>query len=85
LSKTSWSPSASGASTTATVTVAGGISWEAAADVDWLLAGPRTSWTEDTLTIVARPNTGPARVGTVCVSTSHQPTTCVTVTQQAAR
>ncbi|MDR1387279.1 MAG: hypothetical protein LBJ44_06755 [Propionibacteriaceae bacterium] len=80
-SKTSWSVSASGSSTTASIDTYNDQSWTATADQPWLVVGPPSSPTDDTVTIVAQPNPGPARTGTITIHSGTQ-TATITVSQR---
>jgi hypothetical protein len=84
VSRSTWAPSASGASTTTTVTAQNHEPWVATTDADWLLAGRQTGPDNRDLVLVARPNPGPARRATVTVE-SGGTTAHIVVTQAGAR
>ncbi|MDR1293867.1 MAG: hypothetical protein LBK59_02730, partial [Bifidobacteriaceae bacterium] len=82
VSRTTWSPSDRGASVSASVDVYNEGIWTAISDQPWLLTGGPTGPGADGLTLVAEPNAGPARAGTVTITSGTQ-TVTVRVTQRA--
>ncbi|MDR1151670.1 MAG: hypothetical protein LBK72_04200 [Bifidobacteriaceae bacterium] len=80
--RSTWSPSGGGASVNTSVDVYNEGTWTAASDQPWLLPGGPTDPSDDGLTLVAEPNTGPARTGAVTVTSGTQ-TVTIQVTQRA--
>ncbi|MDR1294322.1 MAG: hypothetical protein LBK59_05115 [Bifidobacteriaceae bacterium] len=82
LSKTTWAPSKGGGSLEVTVDAYAQGVWSATSDQPWLVTAGPVSPTDDGLTVLAQPNTGPARTGSVTVRAGDQ-TAIVTVSQRA--
>lgn len=82
LSKTTWAPAKGGGSTEVSVEPYNQGTWSATSDQPWLVVAGPLNPSDDGLTLLAQPNTGPARTGTVTVRSGDQ-TGTLTVTQRA--